>query len=109
MIEILDTRELEQRGGFDLRAELVPDFDSDDERATYGIIVRASRKGILLGESSLWNTDEVVLKGEGEDFAHGYGPGLIVEAILEATLNLAELIRDPSTKRLIEAIEKRDN
>lgn len=76
-------RELGTVEGFDIRAQLVDDPDSDDEWYPYAIIVTA-QKGDQFGSASLWTTDETALDGDGEDFAHGYGPDLIAEAIADA-------------------------
>lgn len=87
----INTRYLGKIEGFDVRAELVPDDEYEDEASPYGIIVTASKAYIDLGTNSLWMTDETVMDGDGEDFAHGYGPQLIEEAIAAAKAKLAEL------------------
>lgn len=92
MIDILDVRDLGVYGGFDLIAALVPD-DQGSVPEAYGVIVRAFKNGVQLGEASLWDTDEFALAGHGEAFAHGYGPGLIIEAVADAHDTLETLIR----------------
>lgn len=86
-MDIIETRTLEPVAGFDLRADLVPDYEDDE----LGLIVTASRAGIDLGSDSIWMTSETIIQGDGDSFAHGYGPDLIAEAVSEATAKLAEL------------------
>jgi hypothetical protein len=88
MHDILMSRELEPVEGFDLRVDLVPDFDAETEDSPYGVIVTASRHGIDLGSDSLWMTDAGGFDDDGEDFIHGYGPDLIAEAVAHAKSNI---------------------
>jgi hypothetical protein len=64
-----------------------------------GTIVTASKAGVKLGETSLWGSEQgnlagqwvSPLQGDGDDFANGYGPMLIREAIDEARATLRRL------------------
>lgn len=117
----IDSIDLGTVEGFDIRAELVPDdtaFDSPTDVADYqpdtiqawhngdwyyvGIIVTASRAGVDLGSDSVWMMEYGnltpdspfvdPLKGIGPEFANGYGPDLIDNAIADARLKLTELV-----------------
>ncbi|PVA17108.1 hypothetical protein DDJ46_17820 [Mycobacteroides abscessus] len=115
-MDIIDQKDLGIIDGFNVVVYLVPDVDStpydadcysDDDIAAWkrddwgyvGTIVKASREGIVLGESSLWASEYGVfdgksispLDGEGHQFINGYGPDLISEAITEAKANITKL------------------
>lgn len=118
-MDIIDSIELGTRDGFDIRAELVPDttyysepdgdytpeqaaaFTNGDWRYV-GIIVTASCMGSNLGSDSIWGMEYGnltpdspfvdPLKGIGPEFANGYGPDLIDNAVADARLKLTELV-----------------
>lgn len=115
----IDSKTVGVVDGFDITAGLVhdsdttvDDFDCYDEKAIaayyrdewhyVGIIITASKAGVVLGESSLWGSEYGILPdvdgwvspldGDGENFVNGYGPELIAEAIAEAQAKIKELI-----------------
>ena len=64
-----------------------------------GIVITASKAGVELAEMSLWGCEcgtmpngyVSPLDGHGDEFANGYGPGLIAEVILAAQTVLRTL------------------
>lgn len=80
-MDIVNTRDLGiSEEGFALTAHLVYDPGYEDPAAPFGIVIVAEADDFN-GEASLWMTDESILDGDGDEFAHGYGPDLIREAI----------------------------
>jgi len=126
MQELIEQRTLEPRDGFDLVAYKVFDYDTDiddfdcydktdvkawrdDEWRFVGVVVKASRDGIELGEDALYGVqDGYMPTAESEDgtgrwvdaFDHTLGaeedhydvPG---EAIERAKANLVKLLQTP--------------
>lgn len=119
-MDIIDSIDLPSRDGFDIRADMVdqdyyqptPDGDtySTETIDAYvsgawkyvGVIVTASRHGVDLGSDSVWDMEYGnltadspfvdPLTGVGPEFANGYGPDLIDNAVADARLKLTELV-----------------
>jgi hypothetical protein len=118
-MEIIDSIELGTVDGFDIRADMVPDTayysepDGDytpEQAAAFangdwsyvGIIVTASRMETDLGSDSIYGMERGnlapgspfvdPLTGIGPEFANGYGPDMIDNAVADARLKLTELI-----------------
>lgn len=117
-ITAIDSRELGETQGFDIRAELLPDPDTrpqdfdcysavdieawkQDQWSFVTTKITASRAGIELGNAYLGGSDYGQLpgakrfvnplEGDGEAFVNGYGPQLIEDAIAEATEAVAKI------------------
>lgn len=121
-METIASKYVGKVGGFDISARLVPDeetrtddfdcYTSADRQAWIdgswqfvGIIITASKAGIVLGEASMWANEygdlgydddgnapsANPLDGDGDEFVNGYGPQMIAEAIAQAKAKLAEL------------------
>jgi hypothetical protein len=122
---IIDKRELPAQDGFDLRAELVPDYDgSTDDSDCYtpkqiaawrnddwrfvGIIVTASREGIDLGSASIWGTEygDYIMTDEDDNvidwqwvnpaYDDDYLIDLVSEALDEARATVKKINAEPS-------------
>lgn len=116
-MNILETKNLGVVDGFDITAYLVPDHDAtpfeadcfdqndiagwrNDDWRFVGTIVKATKNGIELGESSIWASVYGVigeknvnpLDGEGDEFVNGYGPQLIGDAVAAAKDAVAKLV-----------------
>jgi hypothetical protein len=118
--DFFDHRTIGAVDGFDIEAGLVYDYDSTvkdvecydeetiaayyrDEWHYVGIIITASKAGVVLGQASLWGSEYGILpgvdgwvsplNGHGDDFVNGYGPQLIAEAIAEAQAKIEELVK----------------
>lgn len=117
-MDVIDTKELGTTDGFDIRAYLVPDTEldprtngiySDEAIAAWNrgdwhyvsVIVTASRDDVELGDAAIGGCEygdfpDVAdrinpLNGSGRDFANGYGPGLISEAVAAAREALSHM------------------
>ena len=118
MSDIIDTRDLGEQDGFELRAHLEPDPDGtpddydcytgeqkdawrNDEWSFVTTVITASKASIDLGDAALCGSEYgwlpgvekpvSPLNGEGDAFVNGYGPGLIADAISQAKDKLKEL------------------
>ena len=122
---IIERKTLSTIDGFGLEARLLPDPDASphaclgyyDSEAVVAwhrghwryvtIEVAASKAGIVLGAASLSGCEYgsfpvdgeyqplFPLDGDDDDFANGYGPELIAQAISEAKVTLAQLHAHP--------------
>lgn len=117
----IESRKLGVVEGFDITAHLVPDTDSsiddyeecvytDEQRSAYlrdewnyvGTEAVASRAGVELGSAVIFGQEYGLfpgherwlspLDGEGDQFANGYGPDLIDEAITEAKATIKKIL-----------------
>jgi len=112
-----DSIDLESVDGYDLRAEMYDDEDSspfeadcyspedisqwrNDDWKYVVIVVTASRQGIDLGSDSICSMEcgrsgdryiNPLRDDTGDEFAYGYGPGLITGAVADAKAALAAI------------------
>jgi hypothetical protein len=86
----LETEDLGREDGFDLEAILTDDEEGflETRRPMYGVVVEASRKGIVMGLASIWGVEW----DENGDTMHNvlstYGPDLIWDALEDARATL---------------------
>ena len=85
----LEVEDLGREQGFDLEAFLTDDPDwGPGEPEVFGVVVQASRAGIILGIASIW---DVQYDEDGDTLYNAlgtYGTDLIEEAIADARCSL---------------------
>lgn len=119
MEQALEAIHLDSVDGFDIRAELYIDIDTqpddfdcydhdqavawrNDDWMFVGTVITASHAGVDLASASMWGSEYGEFNGKTvspldgagtDDFAYGYGPDLIAEAVAEAKAKIAELVK----------------
>jgi hypothetical protein len=90
----LETEDLGREDGFDLEAILTDDEEgfAANGYPTYGVVVEASRNGIVFGLASIWDIDGSLEDGDDLHRTLGiYGSDLIYDALEDARATLEGL------------------